>query len=269
VVIFEFLVSCVLPLCVITFTYVLTARHFVESVRSISEGTLNPQPNSSKNTSNSVVGFIVVLISYAPYRPVWTYTVCTEVRDFFWQNYRFFNFSNYKLQCALLNSRRFLLFLLNPVSILRLCSVPILHSDSISNAIWPALANQILLQSDLELTRRNWICNNCLYFLQLQPCCILHTNFPPYNYSNDNENYLALVKCTRSVRKLNILTVICHNNQIQIVIINSFNKVHFTNIPLYFVLQKFLEDIIKANHKSTHILCSSSLPCICFWCLLV
>ena len=43
VVIFELLVSCVLPLCVIAFTYIMTDRHLVESSRSISEGTQNPQ----------------------------------------------------------------------------------------------------------------------------------------------------------------------------------------------------------------------------------
>ena len=43
VVIFELLVSCVLPLCVVAFSYVMTARHLVESSRSISEGTQNPQ----------------------------------------------------------------------------------------------------------------------------------------------------------------------------------------------------------------------------------
>ena len=39
VVIFGLSVSCVIPLCVIAFTYIMTARHLVESSRSISEGT--------------------------------------------------------------------------------------------------------------------------------------------------------------------------------------------------------------------------------------
>jgi len=38
VVIFELLVSCVLPLCVIAFTYIIIARHLVESSCSISGG---------------------------------------------------------------------------------------------------------------------------------------------------------------------------------------------------------------------------------------
>jgi hypothetical protein len=46
VIMFELLVSCVLPLCVVVFTYVMTTRHFVESSRSVSEGTQNPQLNT-------------------------------------------------------------------------------------------------------------------------------------------------------------------------------------------------------------------------------
>jgi hypothetical protein len=43
VVVFELLASCVLPLCVIAFTYIMTARLLVESSRSIFEGTQNSQ----------------------------------------------------------------------------------------------------------------------------------------------------------------------------------------------------------------------------------
>jgi len=42
VVIFELLVTCVLPLCVIAFTYIMTSHHLVESSCSVSEGTQNP-----------------------------------------------------------------------------------------------------------------------------------------------------------------------------------------------------------------------------------
>jgi hypothetical protein len=41
--IFELLVSCVLPVRVVAFSYVMTARLIVESSFSISEGTKNPQ----------------------------------------------------------------------------------------------------------------------------------------------------------------------------------------------------------------------------------
>jgi len=68
VVIFQLLVSCVLPLCVIAFCYIVTARHLVESSRSISEGTQNSQLNARKSTAKIVLGLTVVfLISYVPY----------------------------------------------------------------------------------------------------------------------------------------------------------------------------------------------------------
>jgi hypothetical protein len=79
VVIFELLASCVLPLCVIAFTYIMTARHLVESSRSISEGTENPQLETRRNTAKIVVGLTVVfLISYVPYHVFWTYIIWTQ-----------------------------------------------------------------------------------------------------------------------------------------------------------------------------------------------
>jgi hypothetical protein len=52
---------------VIAFTYIMTARHLVESSRSIFEGTQNPQMNKRRNTAQIVVGMTVVfLISYVP-----------------------------------------------------------------------------------------------------------------------------------------------------------------------------------------------------------
>jgi len=76
VVIFELLASCVLPLCVIAFSYILTARHLVESSRSISEGTQNSQMKTRRNGAKIVVGLTVVfLISYGPYHVFWTYII--------------------------------------------------------------------------------------------------------------------------------------------------------------------------------------------------
>jgi len=64
-VIFELLV---LPLFVIAFSYVMTARHLVESYRSISEGTQNLQLKTRRNTAKIVVGLALVFIfSYVPY----------------------------------------------------------------------------------------------------------------------------------------------------------------------------------------------------------
>jgi len=88
VVIFELLASCVIPLFVIAFSYITTARHLVESSRSISEGTQNPQLNTRRNTAKIVVGLVLVfLISNVPYHAFWTNFICSN--DLF-----FFKFNN-------------------------------------------------------------------------------------------------------------------------------------------------------------------------------
>jgi hypothetical protein len=61
VVIFELLVSCVIPLCVVAFSYIVTAIHLLKSSRSISEGTQNPQIKTRRNSAKIVVGLTVVL----------------------------------------------------------------------------------------------------------------------------------------------------------------------------------------------------------------
>jgi hypothetical protein len=79
VVIFGLLVSCVIPFCVIAFTYIMTARHLVESSRSISQRTQNSQLKTRRNTAKIVVGLTVVfLISYVPYNVLWTYIIWTQ-----------------------------------------------------------------------------------------------------------------------------------------------------------------------------------------------
>ena len=52
VVIFKLLSSCALSLCVIAFTYIMTARHLVESSHSISEGTKSSTENAQKYCKN-------------------------------------------------------------------------------------------------------------------------------------------------------------------------------------------------------------------------
>jgi hypothetical protein len=70
VVIFEPLVSCVVPLCVIAITYIMTACHLVLCSRCISEGT-QTQLNRWKSTTKIVERLtFVFLISYVPY-PMW------------------------------------------------------------------------------------------------------------------------------------------------------------------------------------------------------
>jgi len=126
VVIFELLVSCVLPLCVIAFSYIMTARRLMESSCPISDGTENPQLKIRRSTAKIVVGLTVVFVfSYVPYHVFWTYFICTiekssiEKNIFSRKNTDFFRYSNYKFQYTYLISTCFLLInsCLNPVAL--------------------------------------------------------------------------------------------------------------------------------------------------------
>jgi hypothetical protein len=68
---FQLLVSCVFPLCVIAFSYIMTARHLLKRADPLFAETQNPQLNTRTNTAKIVLGLIVVfLISYVPYH-IW------------------------------------------------------------------------------------------------------------------------------------------------------------------------------------------------------
>jgi hypothetical protein len=77
VVISELLVSCVLPLCVTAFTYIITARHLVERYQSISEEAQNPQINTSRKVQILWWDFLLFFRSAEPYHALWTYIICT------------------------------------------------------------------------------------------------------------------------------------------------------------------------------------------------
>jgi hypothetical protein len=82
VLIFFFFSSCVIPFCVIAFTYIITARHLVKSSHSISEGTENPQLKTRRTTAKILVGLTVVfLISYVPYHVLLTYIIWSQDMD--------------------------------------------------------------------------------------------------------------------------------------------------------------------------------------------
>jgi hypothetical protein len=119
-VILELLVSCVLPLCVVAFSYLMTARSLVESSRGISEGTQNPQVQTRRNIAKIVVGLaFVFLISYVPYHVLWTYFIYSEKEDFLYNFNEFLESSNNKFQYTYLISKCFLLInsCLNPVAL--------------------------------------------------------------------------------------------------------------------------------------------------------
>lgn len=122
VVVFELLVSCVLPLCVVAITYIMTAHHLVESSRSIPDGKQIPQLNTTRNTAKILLALTVVfLISYVPYHAFWTYINYTA-KDVHFQTHKIteiLGHSNYKIQYMYLISSSFLLInpCLNPVAL--------------------------------------------------------------------------------------------------------------------------------------------------------
>jgi hypothetical protein len=121
VVVFEFLVSCVFPLCIIAFTYIMTARHFVERYCPQFDWTQNPLLKARKITAKIVVGLTVVfLVSYVPYHVFWTYIICTEEKYKIYERITDIILkSNFKFQYTYLISRGFLLInsCLNPVAL--------------------------------------------------------------------------------------------------------------------------------------------------------
>jgi hypothetical protein len=61
----------------------MTARHLVESSRSVTKGKQNSQMNTRKDIAKAVVGLtFVFLVSYVPYHSFWTYKICTKLRNF-------------------------------------------------------------------------------------------------------------------------------------------------------------------------------------------
>jgi len=120
VVVFELLVCCVLPLCLIAFSYIMTARHLVVRSRAISEGTQNAQLQQTRRyTAKIVVGLtFVFLISYVPYHFFWAYFNWSE-ENLSLQFKRNLDKSYYKFQYAYLISTFCFLInsCLNPVAL--------------------------------------------------------------------------------------------------------------------------------------------------------
>jgi hypothetical protein len=80
--IFHLFVSCLIPLCVIAFSYTVTARRLMESSCPTSEGTENPQVNTRKNTAKVLLGLtVVLLISYVPFHITEKYFYFSIISD--------------------------------------------------------------------------------------------------------------------------------------------------------------------------------------------
>jgi hypothetical protein len=152
VVMFELLVSCLLPLGVIAFSYIMTARHLVKSARPISEQPQSPQLNTCKNTAKIVVGLTVVfLISYVPYHAFWTYIVFNDNMYFdvdspiVTKEYKL-QFTHLVLACLL-----FINSCLNPIAIF---STSLAFRKQLKLCL-TCFSKQNSPRNNLELTRRN------------------------------------------------------------------------------------------------------------------
>ncbi|PSN44465.1 hypothetical protein C0J52_10967 [Blattella germanica] len=76
VVIFELVVSCILPLCVIVFMYAMTARQLVQSVTT----TDHPHASGRRNIAKIVLGLVLVfIVSFVPYHAIRTYRYWNEL----------------------------------------------------------------------------------------------------------------------------------------------------------------------------------------------
>jgi hypothetical protein len=120
VVIFELLASCVLPLCVVAFSYVMTARHLVESSRPISEETRNPLLEKRSNTAKIVVGLaLVFIICYVLCHAFWTYFIYSQKETFFFKLDDYTVHFYYKVQYTYIISTGFLLInsCFNPITL--------------------------------------------------------------------------------------------------------------------------------------------------------
>jgi len=74
--IFTLLVSCVLPLCVIAFSYIATSIHLLKNSFSFSEETQNPRLNKRKNTAKVVLGLtLVFLLTSVPFHIYQTFLI--------------------------------------------------------------------------------------------------------------------------------------------------------------------------------------------------
>jgi hypothetical protein len=109
--IYELFLFCVLPVCVIAFFYIMTARHLVKSADLVSEESQNPQLEKRKSVAKYVIGLtLVFLISYVPYHVFWTYFVFISN----WEIYlRHFDSLVINLSVSLISKSSYCFFLMN------------------------------------------------------------------------------------------------------------------------------------------------------------
>jgi hypothetical protein len=153
VVLFQLLVYCVLPLCVIVFSYVMIARHLVKSSSPISDGTQNSQLETRRNSAKIVMGLTVVfLISYVPYHVLWTCMIWTQKPEYPFRESILYHLSlNYEILYIFSNCSLLINSCLNPLALFCISSPFKQHLKRYLTRFCKTNSTP----TDFELTRRN------------------------------------------------------------------------------------------------------------------
>ena len=154
VIIYNLLASCVIPLCVIALSYIMTARQLVKNSFSVSEGTQHPHLNTRKKAAKIVLGLTVIfLISYVPHHIWQTFLYFSLNSDISGESLQDKNFWIGSFQDILTIIYFFLLInsCLNPVALF--CISLAFRRELKRHLTFCCKANSP--PNDLELTRRN------------------------------------------------------------------------------------------------------------------
>jgi hypothetical protein len=155
VVIFELLVSCIFPVCVMAFCYIMTACHLVKMSSSMSEETQNPQMNALRNTAKVVlVVTVIFVISYVPYHAFITYVISRI-------NLKFYAFNSIKFTMPHNTDVEYTIIILKCLLLINSCLNPVaLYCMSIAfrtqfKRYLTCCCKAKAPPNHLELTRRN------------------------------------------------------------------------------------------------------------------
>jgi len=169
-------VSCVLPLCVIAFFYIMMSCHLLKSRYSLSEETQNARLNKRKNTAKVVLGLsLVFLFSYLPFLFFETYLIYSIN----WENppnemlKEIIVFENLSNLVSFLDIFLSINSCLNPVALFCTSLAFRRHFKRYLTYCCKSKSPP----TDLELERRNWVCNLSHYFLPTQLGNIFHSDW--------------------------------------------------------------------------------------------
>jgi len=170
---FELFVSCSLPLFVITFSYIMAARHLLKNAFLISEETQILQLNTWKAVALLVLGLTAAfVISYFPFHLIMFYIMFNSKRNIYRVHVHGLDDPSFNVQVV--RKISLCLFLmdssLNPVA---LCCTSLAFRKHLKRYLCCCCkANSP--PTDIELARRNRVWN---HFLYLELDYLFHSNF--------------------------------------------------------------------------------------------